>query len=263
MHLTLLNTLPSDAGATRAWLHDGLLSLGHQVDLADHPDLEARDAAALGYALADSWTRSTPDALIALGWVAGLAAQVATREHPTAGPAAAGAPRPVRATRPSPGSSERWSAAVPPFSRRPRPRPRPWRCWARPGPGCGCCRTPSTAPASPRPRASDQPPEVVVAVRRRPRRRRRRARGDGRRPARGRAGPRRPRRPGGRRRDRHRRPRPRRPAGCRPRACRPTRCAARRWGWLPPTGPRRASTPRWPSRCSVASSTRCSRARCA
>ena len=84
MHLTLLNTLPADAVATRAWLHDGLLALGHQVHLADHPDLEARDAAALGYALADSWTTgSTPDALIALGWVAGVAAQVATREHPT------------------------------------------------------------------------------------------------------------------------------------------------------------------------------------
>ena len=83
MHLTLLNTLPADAGATRAWLHDGLVALGHQVHLADHPDLEARDAAGLGYALADSWSGSAPDALIALGWVAGLTAQVATREHPT------------------------------------------------------------------------------------------------------------------------------------------------------------------------------------
>jgi len=83
MYLTLLNTHPADAGATRAWLHDGLVALGHQVHLADHPDLEARDAAGLGYALADSWAGSAPDALIALGWVAGLTAQVATREHPT------------------------------------------------------------------------------------------------------------------------------------------------------------------------------------
>ena len=83
MHLTLLNTLPADAVASCTWLHDGLLALGHQVDLADHPDLDAPAAAALGYALADSWTRSTPDALIALGWVAGVAAQVATRERPT------------------------------------------------------------------------------------------------------------------------------------------------------------------------------------
>ena len=99
MHLTLLNALPSDAGATRAWLHDGLLSLGHQVDLADHPDLEARDAAALGYALADSWTRSHAGRRLALGWVAGLTAQVATREHPM--PIMLRLPRPGRSVNPA------------------------------------------------------------------------------------------------------------------------------------------------------------------
>jgi hypothetical protein len=83
MHITLLNTLPSDAVASRAWLHDGLLALGHQVHLVDRPDLAAREAADLGYTLADSWGGSPPAGLLALGWVAGVAAQVATREHPT------------------------------------------------------------------------------------------------------------------------------------------------------------------------------------
>ena len=105
MHLTLLNTLPSDAGATRAWLHEGLVALGHQVHLADHPDLEARDAAGLGYALADSWSGSAPDALIALGWVAGLTAQVATREHPT--PVLLRLPRPGRSGDPAVSRVER------------------------------------------------------------------------------------------------------------------------------------------------------------
>src|SRR5678815_1621244 len=83
MNITLLTSLPSDAGATRSWLHDGLVALGHQVHLVDRPDLAARDAAELGYTLADSWRGSSPDALLAVGWVAGVAAQVATREHPT------------------------------------------------------------------------------------------------------------------------------------------------------------------------------------
>jgi hypothetical protein len=79
MHLTLLNTLPHHL--TLSWVEHALRSLGHDVEVVDRPGLSAEDAPAVGYRLADS--RSDPaDVLLALDWVAGLAALVAARERP-------------------------------------------------------------------------------------------------------------------------------------------------------------------------------------
>ena len=251
MHVTLLNALPHDAGATRAWLHDGLLSLGHQVDLADRPDLAAPDAAALGYALADALDGSTPDAVIALGWVAGLAAQVATREHPA--PVILRLARPGRSGDPAVTRVERALArSGPTVLAAPRPMPRRWRLGA------------------PRSRVRVLPEAVDAPARR----------GRGRATARGRG--RRGRspadvaavlagwRPAGRpwsstaassrTSSRTGSPasssRPTATCGLR-RALRPTRCA-RAMGMAAADRARRASTPPWSSRCSAASSTRCS-----
>src|SRR4051794_36133508 len=79
MHLTLLSTLSSDHPRTLSWITGGLTSLGHDVDVVDRPDLPPADASTLGYGLANRWQRP-PNAVIALGWVAGVAAQVAVRE---------------------------------------------------------------------------------------------------------------------------------------------------------------------------------------
>lgn len=80
MRVSLLSTLPADYDRTRSWLGAGLRSLGHDVVEVDRPDLAPARAADLGYALARAWQKTAPDAVMALGWVAGLAAQVATRE---------------------------------------------------------------------------------------------------------------------------------------------------------------------------------------
>lgn len=66
---------------TLRWVDDGLRSLGHQVETTHRLDLALTDAAPAGYQLADSWS-TAPDAVLALGMAAGLAALVATRERP-------------------------------------------------------------------------------------------------------------------------------------------------------------------------------------
>jgi glycosyltransferase involved in cell wall biosynthesis len=99
MHLTLLTTLPADNLRTRTWLSDGLTSLGHDLHLVDRFDLPASGASTLGYGLAERWRESRPDAVIALGWVAGLAAQVAARERPV--PLLLRLPRPGRSGNPA------------------------------------------------------------------------------------------------------------------------------------------------------------------
>ena len=83
MRVTVLCTLPTDHTSTRRWLPEALSALGHDVELVDRPDLPAAQAAALGYRLADSWPGGAPDAVLAAGWVAGVAALVATRERPS------------------------------------------------------------------------------------------------------------------------------------------------------------------------------------
>ena len=83
MRVTVLCTLPTDHTSTRRWLPEALAALGHDVELVDRPDLPAAQAATLGYRLVDSWPGGAPDAVLAAGWVAGVAALVATRERPS------------------------------------------------------------------------------------------------------------------------------------------------------------------------------------
>ncbi len=97
MHVLLVSTLPSTGPAGR--LADGLRALGHDVHAVDRPDLHATDAAAVGYGLADSWDGAAPDVVVALGWLAGLVAQVATRERSV--PVLLRLPRPGRSGDPS------------------------------------------------------------------------------------------------------------------------------------------------------------------
>ncbi len=94
MQVTILLTLPPDQDRSRAWLPDALTTLGHDVDVVDRPGLEPDRAAALGYQVADTWTTRRPDVVLAVGWVAGLATQVATREVPV--PVLLRLPRPGR-----------------------------------------------------------------------------------------------------------------------------------------------------------------------
>ena len=94
MQVTLLLTLTPDQDRSRSWLPDALIALGHDVDVVDRPGLEPDQAAALGYELADTWTTRPPDVVLAVGWVAGLATQVAARDVPA--PVLLRLPRPGR-----------------------------------------------------------------------------------------------------------------------------------------------------------------------
>lgn len=94
MQVTVLLTLPADQDRSRTWLPDALTTLGHDVDLVDRPGLDPDQAAALGYQLAESWRAGRPDVVLAVGWVAGLATVVATREVPV--PVLLRLPRPGR-----------------------------------------------------------------------------------------------------------------------------------------------------------------------
>lgn len=82
MQVTVLLTLPPDQDRSRFWLPAALTALGHDVDVVDRPGLEPDRAAALGYQVAETWTARRPDVVLAVGWVAGLATLVATREVP-------------------------------------------------------------------------------------------------------------------------------------------------------------------------------------
>ena len=94
MQVTVLLTLPPDQDRSRSWLPDALTALGHDVDVVDRPGLEPDRAAALGYQVAETWTTRRPDVVLAVGWVAGLATLVATREVPV--PVLLRLPRPGR-----------------------------------------------------------------------------------------------------------------------------------------------------------------------
>ena len=94
MQVTVLLTLPPDQDRSRSWLPDALTTLGHDVEVVDRPGLEPDRAAALGYQVAETWTARRPDVVLAVGWVAGLATLVATREVPV--PVLLRLPRPGR-----------------------------------------------------------------------------------------------------------------------------------------------------------------------
>ncbi|HVD27355.1 MAG TPA: glycosyltransferase [Mycobacteriales bacterium] len=94
MQVILLLTLPPDQDRSRSWLPAALTTLGHDVDVVARPALEPENAAALGYQVAETWTTRRPDVVLAVGWVAGLATQVATREVPV--PVLLRLPRPGR-----------------------------------------------------------------------------------------------------------------------------------------------------------------------
>ena len=81
MRLILLSTLLPRRRSPPRLADGGLLALGQEVTSPTVP-LDAPDAAALGYAVADTWTGSPPDVVLAVGWEAGVAAQVAARELP-------------------------------------------------------------------------------------------------------------------------------------------------------------------------------------
>jgi len=94
MQVTVLLTLPPDQDRSRSWLPDALTALGHDVEVVDRPGLEPDRAATLGYQVAETWTTRRPDVVLAVGWVAGLATLVATREVPV--PVLLRLPRPGR-----------------------------------------------------------------------------------------------------------------------------------------------------------------------
>jgi glycosyltransferase involved in cell wall biosynthesis len=94
MQVTVLRTLPPDQDRSRAWLPDALTTLGHDADVVDRPGLEPDQAAGLGYQVAETWRTRRPDVVLAVGWVAGLATLVATREVPV--PVLLRLPRPGR-----------------------------------------------------------------------------------------------------------------------------------------------------------------------
>ncbi len=80
MRVSLLCT-PSTS-YTAGWVSDALTGRGHVLD---HPVPVVRDApraGSVGHTLADGWSATRPDVVLALGWEAGLAAQVATRSLP-------------------------------------------------------------------------------------------------------------------------------------------------------------------------------------
>lgn len=109
MHVSVVSTLPSSAVRPKvgplAWMPDALRALGHDVHVVDRPGLVPDSAADLGYHLADSWASDAPDVVVALGWLAGLAAQVATRERKV--PVLLRLPRPGRSGDPSVSRVER------------------------------------------------------------------------------------------------------------------------------------------------------------
>src|SRR6476469_3912323 len=99
MQVTVLLTLPPDQDRSRSWLPDALTALGHDVEVVDRPGLEPDRAATLGYQVAETWTTRRPDVVLAVGWVAGLATLVATREVPV--PVLLRLPRPGRSGSPA------------------------------------------------------------------------------------------------------------------------------------------------------------------
>jgi D-inositol-3-phosphate glycosyltransferase len=80
MSLLLLSSEAGKNGfAADRHLAKALTDDGHDVTLETLPDLSLADAPQLGHQLAARWRKSPPEAVLAHGWLAGLAAQVGAR----------------------------------------------------------------------------------------------------------------------------------------------------------------------------------------
>lgn len=79
MRVFLLSDDPVLAHRADRELAAAMTSLGHDVDVETCPDLDLSRAAAFGHELAARWVDAPPDAVIAHGWLAGMAAQVGAR----------------------------------------------------------------------------------------------------------------------------------------------------------------------------------------
>jgi D-inositol-3-phosphate glycosyltransferase len=77
MHLHVLSH--HAATASLEGLTQALGELGHRVTHSPLPDDSPAEAAALGHQVRAGWVTDRPDAVVALGWLAGLAAQVGSR----------------------------------------------------------------------------------------------------------------------------------------------------------------------------------------
>ena len=80
MRVSLLCT-PSTS-YTAGWVSSALTDRGHVLDQPVPVVRDASAAGSVGHSLADGWSATRPDVVLALGWEAGLAAQVATRSLP-------------------------------------------------------------------------------------------------------------------------------------------------------------------------------------
>lgn len=78
MHLVSLGPEPAQTEP----LSRHLGAAGHDVTVVALPHAAAADSSTVGHRLADEWTGSPPDVVLAHGWAAGLAVLVATREVP-------------------------------------------------------------------------------------------------------------------------------------------------------------------------------------
>jgi hypothetical protein len=80
MRVSLLST-PS-ATYTAGWAGLALTARGHLLEPPPSAVRDAQSAVSAGHDLAERWVSTRPDVVLALGWEAGLAAQVATRSMP-------------------------------------------------------------------------------------------------------------------------------------------------------------------------------------
>jgi len=80
MHLHLV--AQQAAASSTEGLAAALSALGHGTERTVLPSDSVHDAAALGHDLATAWQSERPDAVVAVGWLAGLAAQVGRRDLP-------------------------------------------------------------------------------------------------------------------------------------------------------------------------------------
>ena len=94
MRVIIVDTT-SESDSTGPRVAAALRSLGHELDVLRRPQLSPSAGADLGHRLCDTWrSAGGPDVALTLGWVAGLAAEVAARECPV--PVLLRLPRPGR-----------------------------------------------------------------------------------------------------------------------------------------------------------------------
>src|SRR5688500_18792485 len=79
MRVFLLSDDPDLAHRADRELAAAMSTLGHDVAVETRPDLDLSRAAAVGHELAARWVDAPPVAVIAHGWLAGMAAQVGAR----------------------------------------------------------------------------------------------------------------------------------------------------------------------------------------